>query len=144
MGSILMGMEESLKAGSEAAASIACADIRKWWYDASSGVVTKYSTISYNDEYGTVDIVFHDRIKTFQIWSRTAKEGDVSTIIPDGVRFVCGYYNDGNPIEITVEVFGYAKGMAMHNNTLINGWKRMNYNGELIKFGNSNCVFKVL
>ena len=143
MGSILMGLDASLKAGSEAAASIACADIKKWWNNASSGVVTKYTTISYNDEYGTVDIVFHDRIKTFQIWSRTAKDGDISSIIPDGVRFVCGYY-DSNPIEITVEVFGYARGIAMHNNTLINGWKRMNYNGEIIKFVKSNCVFKVL
>ena len=94
--------------------------------------------------YGTVDIVFHDRLKAFQIWSRTAKDDDISSIIPDGVRFVCGYYNGGSPIEITVEVFGYVKGIATHYNVPVNGWKRMTYNGELIKFVNSNCVFKLL
>ena len=144
MGSILMGMEESLTAGTKAAADIVCADVKKWWNDAASGVVTKYSTVSYNEDYGTVDIVFHDRIKNFQLWSRTAKENDASTIIPNGVRFVCGYYNNGSPIEIDVEVFGYAKGMAMHNNYPVNGWKRMTYNGAQVKFLHSNCVFKLM
>lgn len=140
MGSILMGMEESLIAGTKLSHNIECEQIRKWWNSTAEFCILKCSSVSYNDDLNTVDIVFHSQVKVITLWvHNNAKDYDILTVLPNNVRFVFANPNNANdPIIVTVFGKGDWDDPTIHG-TKFNGWKRMQYGNTNVEFPRSNC-----
>lgn len=133
-------MENTLVEGTKVAQDYICEQTRKWWNSTAEYHILRCSTVLYNDNLNTIDIVFNSRVKLITLWiNNGAKDYDISTVLPNNVRFVFANPNH-NTEPIIVEVLG--KGEWEDKSTYgnkFNGWKRIIYGDINITFPHSNC-----